>query len=117
MNSPTKKNTGRPVLPVKRENTTGIRLTKVEHFILTQKARRTGMNLTTYIRQVALNGAVVARLTEEDRQFVRQLIQLSNDLHQLVLLAREQGTLKALLHFQSTRDKIDALLKQLNHDK
>jgi len=117
MSNPTKKQTGRPVLAVKRENTTGIRLTKAEHFILTQKAKRTGMNLTTYIRQVAIHGTVVARLTEEDRQFVRQLIQLSNDLHQLVLLAREQGILKVVLHFEVMRDKIDALLKQLNHDK
>lgn len=117
MNSPSKKNTGRPVLAVKRENTTGIRLTKAEHFIITQKARRTGMNLTTYIRQVAIHGTVVARLTEEDRQFVRQLIQLSNNMNQLVLLAKEQGILKAMLHFEAARNKIDELLKQLDHDK
>ncbi len=117
MNNPTKKNTGRPLLPVKRENTTGIRLTKAEHFIITQKARRTGINLTTYIRQMAIHGTVVARLTDEDRQFVRQLIQLSNDMNQLVQLAREQGILKAMLHFETTRNKIDELLKQLSHDK
>src|SRR5258708_12739506 len=97
MNNPTKKNTGRPLLPVKRENTTGIRLTKPEHFIITQKARRTGINLTTYIRQMAIHGTVVARLTDEDPQFVSQLIQLSNAINHLVHLARHQLILHAML--------------------
>jgi hypothetical protein len=117
MTHPTKKNTGRPVQPIKRENSTGIRLTKAEHFIIFQKARRTGMNLTTYIRQMAIHGTVVARLTEEDRQFVRQLIQLSGDMHQLVQLAREQGILKVMLHFETVRQKVDKVLQQLHHDK
>jgi hypothetical protein len=112
-----KKSTGRPSQTVTRENSIGIRLTKSERFIIYQKARRTGMNLSTYIRQMAISGKVIARLNEEDRQLVRQLIQMSGDIHQLVVTAQEAGMLKATMHYEALRNKIDKLIDQFNHDK
>lgn len=112
-----KKSKGRPSLSDARANTTGIRLTKAERFIITQKARRTGMNLTTYIRQMAINGKVVGRFSEEDRQIVRELIQMSGDIHQVATVAKEAGILKATHHYQALRDRIDQLLTRLDHDK
>jgi hypothetical protein len=117
MNNPSKKHTGRPTQPITRENSTGIRLTKSERFIIQQRARRTGMNLTTYIREMAVNGKVVSRLSEEDRQIVRQLIQMSGDIHQLVKAAKEAGLPKATLHYEALRNRIDNLLNQFSHDK
>jgi hypothetical protein len=112
-----KKGTGRPSTTEARENTTGIRLTKAERFIIVQKARRTGMNLTTYIRQMAINGKVVGRFSEEDRQIVRELIQMSSDIHQVATVAKEAGILKATHHYEALRDRIDQLLNWLDHDK
>jgi hypothetical protein len=112
-----KKNAGRPAQIVTRENSLGIRLTKSERFIIFQKARRTGMNLSTYIRQMAINGKVIAQLSEEDRQIVRQLIQMSGDIHQLVVTAQEAGMLKATMHYEVLRNRIDTLINQFNHDK
>jgi hypothetical protein len=117
MESSKKKIPGRPAQLSKRETTTGIRLSKAERFIIFQKARRTGMNLTTYIRQMAIQGKVVARFTEEERQIVGQLVQMSVDIHQLAQVAKDQGILKAMLHFESIRNKIDGLLNRIRHDK
>jgi hypothetical protein len=112
-----KKGTGRLSTADARENTTGIRLTKAERFIIVQKARRTGMNLTTYIRQMAIAGKVVGRLSEEDRQIVRELIQMSSDIHQVAMVAKQAGILKATHHYEALRDRIDQLLNRLDHDK
>jgi len=112
-----KKGTGRPSGADARGNTTGVRLTKAERFLIVQKARRTGMNLTTYIRQMALSGRVIARLNEEDWQIVKQLIRMSDDIHQLATVAKEAGILKATLHYETLRNRIDELLTRLDHDK
>ncbi len=91
-----KKQKGRPSLSDARENTTGIRLTKAERFIITQKARRTGMNLTTYIRQMAINGKVIGRFGDEDRQILREL---SSDVQKRYSPDRNGG--KRGRHFES----------------
>ena len=74
---------GRPKQDIKRESATGVRFTKAEYFIVQQKASKAGMKLTTFIREMALNGKVIAKISEEERQFVRQLIGISNNLNQL----------------------------------
>ena len=108
---------GRPRKLVKRETTTGIRFTKVEHFIIEQKAKKAGMHITQYIRQMAIHGIVKTRLSEEDRHFVRQLVGMSNNLNQVAKCCHEEGALTAILHFESYRNQIDELLKQLKSDK
>ncbi len=117
MESSKKKTAGRPVQLTKRESSTGIRLTKAERFIIFQKARRTGMTLTSYIRQMAIRGTVETRFTDEERQVVSQLVQMSTDIHQLAQVAKDQGILKAMLHFESMRNKFDGLLNRIRHDK
>lgn len=117
MDNPSKKRTGRPIQPVKRENCICIRLTNPERFVIQQKAGRVGMTLTAYIRRTAINGRVIDRMSELDRQNIRNLIQMSGDIHQLVKVANEAGLLKAALYFEGLRNKIDGLLKKLDHDK
>jgi hypothetical protein len=45
----------------------GVRLTAIERFIITRKAEPAGMNLTAYLRHMAVNGKI-DRLNEEDRE-------------------------------------------------
>jgi len=117
MTSQSKKNTGRPTKPIKREKPMGVRLTASERFIITQKAVRAGMTLTAYLRHMAIHGKVIARLSEEDRQIFRQLIQLAGEIHQLVVIAEKEGMLKATLQYEGLRTRIDNLIDQFNHDK
>ncbi|HVU96896.1 MAG TPA: hypothetical protein VHE34_16820 [Puia sp.] len=117
MSSQSKKNTGRPTKPIKREKPMGIRLTLSERFIITQKAERAGMTLTAYLRHMAINGKVTARPGEEDRNIAKQLIKMTAEIHQLVEIADKQGMLKATLQFEGLRSRIDNLIDQFNHDK
>ena len=117
MDNLSKKRAGRPIQPVKRENCICIRLTNPERFVIHQKAGRVCMTLTAYIRHMAINGKVIDRLSEADRQNVRNLVQMSSDIHQLVKVANEAGMLKAAVYFEGLRNKFDGLLKQLDHDK
>ena len=104
---------GRPKKGVVRTRTTGIRFSTTEHFIVREKARTAGLNLTTYIRQTAVEAQVKTRLTAEERLFVRQLIGFSNNINQIARACHQEGVLKALLYFENFRVQIDQLLKNL----
>lgn len=104
---------GRPRKDVTRKQTTGIRFTKAEHFVITEKAKKAGLKLTTYIREMAINGEVKNRLTDEERGFIRQLIGMSNNLNQVAKACHEEGTLNALRYFEGYRNQVDELLRQL----
>jgi hypothetical protein len=62
---------------------------------------------------MALNGQVIAKLNEEERHFVRQLIGMSNNINQLAKRAHQEGLLKALLSFESYRGQLDNLLQKM----
>jgi hypothetical protein len=104
---------GRPRKIIKRESATGVRFTKVEYFVIKQKALKAGMRVTNYIREMALNGSVITRTSEEERHFIRQLIGISNNLNQLTKKAHQEGLLTAIMHFEKYRNAIDELLEQL----
>ena len=104
---------GRPRKIIKRESATGVRFTKVEYFVIKQKALKAGMRVTNYIREMALNGSVITRTSEEERHFIRQLIGISNNLNQLAKKAHQEGLLTAIMHFEKYRNIIDELLEQL----
>ncbi len=108
---------GRPTKAIKREAATGVRFTKAEYFIVKQKATKAGYKPTQYIRQMAINGKIIARLSQEEKQFIRQLIGMANNFNQLTKLAHKEKMLTAILHFERYRNEMDRLLKQLRHDQ
>ena len=70
------------------------------------------MKMTTYIRQMAINGKITPRMNEEERQFVRQLVGMANNLNQLTKKAHQEGLLTAVLMFEKYRNLVDELLKK-----
>ncbi|HEX8277107.1 MAG TPA: plasmid mobilization relaxosome protein MobC, partial [Segetibacter sp.] len=107
-----KKPGGRPAKSIRKDIRTAIRFSKTEYFIVRQKALKAGLKVSVYIRQIAIEGVVTARLGEEDRHFVRQLIGISNNLNQLAKNSHQEGMLKTMFYFESFRDEIDSLLKK-----
>ena len=105
---------GRPKKQVKREIIKGVRFTKVEYYVIQQKALKAGIGITLYIREMALQGKLIARLNEEERQFVRQLVGIANNLNQLTKKGHQEGLLTAVLHFEKYRKIIDEVLQKLN---
>ena len=104
---------GRPKKEVKKDIVTGTRFSKIEHYVVRQKSIKAGLKTSEYIRQMAITGQVKARMSEEERHFVRQLIGMANNLNQLTKQAYQQGLLTAVMHFEEYRNKIDGLLKTL----
>lgn len=94
-----------------------VRQTVSERFIITEKAKRAGMTLTSYLRHMAIHGKLIERLSEQDRKDLRNLIQMTNEIHKLVVLAEKEGMLKATVEYESLRNRISSLIDQINHDK
>jgi hypothetical protein len=110
-----KRKAGRPAQIIKKEVRTAVWFSKTEYFIIRQKASKAGVKPSTFIRQIAINGEVTRWLSEEERQFVRQLIGMSNNLNQLAKNSYREGMLKAMFYFEAYRNQFDVLLKKLNH--
>ncbi len=104
---------GRPEKAIKKEIRACIRYSRVEYFVLREKSAKAGLRVSEYIRQITLNGIVKNRLTEEERQFVRQLIGMANNLNQLVRACHQEGLLQAMVYFEKYRNHLDDILKKL----
>ena len=57
---------GRPQKSVKKEIRACIRFTRLEYFIIRQKANKAGVNASIYVREIAIKGHVKPRLNEEE---------------------------------------------------
>ncbi len=106
---------GRPLKTIKKDIRAAVRFSRTEYFIVQTKAAKAGIKVSAYIREVAVNATIKPRLNEEERQFVRQLIGISNNLNQLAKKAHQEGLLSALQYFEAFRDEIDKLLKRIRH--
>ena len=111
-----KSKSGRPKKAVCKETRAGIRFTQTEYFIIKQKALKAGLKVSAYLRQIAVAGDVKPRLTEEERQFLRQLIGMANNINQLTKMSHQEGLLKVMRYFEEYRQKIDLLIQKLTHD-
>lgn len=111
------KRRGRAPKAVKKEIRAAIRFSRGEYFIIREKAAGAGVTPSFFIRQTALYATIKPRLTEEERQFVRQLIGMANNLNQLVKSSHREGMFKTMLYFEEYRKGIDEVLQKLRHGK
>lgn len=112
-----KKSGGRPVSAKKKATIVRVRFDKEQYFILRHKAQKAGLNFSAYLRQAAEVTVIKARLTPEERDFIRKLVGMANNLNQLVKEFKQAGILKTATHVEGLRDKVDQLLKLLRGDK
>jgi hypothetical protein len=108
------KKAGRPAKAVKKEVRACIRFTRPEYFIVKEKAAISGMKASAYIRQLAIYSNVTSRLTEEDRESVRQLIGIANNVNQLAKLCHQEGVLRGMVYFETFRPIVDVIIKKFN---
>jgi hypothetical protein len=108
-----RKKAGRPTKDIKKEIKVCIRYSRHDLFIVREKAGNAGLKLSAYLRKVSIETKVIPRLTAEERQFVKQLIGMANNLNQLTKACHQEGLLSALLDFERYRTGIDELLKKL----
>ena len=108
---------GRPRKAIKQEKNIGFFVTHAQYFIIQNKAAIAGVNISDYMRQVAIFGEVKPRWKPEERELFKKMVGISNDLHQLVIIGRQEGATSAVLHFQKYRQIIDEVIKQLSDVK
>ena len=108
---------GRPKKARIQEKNIGFFVTKLQYFVIQQKAAKAGVNISDYMRQVAVNAQVKAKWTEEECRMVKQLIGMSGELHQLVELARKEGVVRTVLHLSKLRETMDIIFNTLCHDR
>jgi hypothetical protein len=100
--------------PIRQVN---FHLPESEYLLLRKNAEAAGMSYSVYIRHLNMEGKVIARLNEEDKALFRELVAMSNELHQLWKIARDQGVEQAMACFEAGRDAVDKILNTLNHDR
>jgi hypothetical protein len=110
-----KKKGGRPTKALKRELRINARFSKLEHYILQQKSGKAGINISEFLRQVAITGKVTARLTEEERHIIWQLIGMANTLNQMAKVANREGMGSIRLLLGACLQQIHYLLNKLQH--
>jgi hypothetical protein len=108
---------GRPKKAIVQEKMVGFYVTFDQWAIIRRKAEKARVNISDYMRQVAIDSQVRAKWTAEEREMVRKLIGMSVELHGLVTIAREQGSTVALELFRGYRDIMDDIIKKLCHDR
>lgn len=109
--------TGRPKQAIIQEKFVGFFMTNKQYFIVRQKADEAGVNISDYMRQVAIYGQVKARWSEEERTIFKGLVGIANDINQLVVLAKKAGMSDEMLYFMKYRDKMDKIINRFCHDE
>jgi hypothetical protein len=105
--------TGRPPKAVKQEKFIGFFDTNEQYGIIEEKAAQAKVNISDYMRQIAVNGYVKIRWTEEDVALIKQLVALSNDLHAVVGVAEREGVLSAMLWTGGKSTSVVILLRRV----
>jgi hypothetical protein len=76
---------------------------------------KAGINISEYLRQAAITAKVSARLTEEERHIIRQLIGMANNLNQMAKVANREGMRSIRLLLESCLQQVHGLLNKLQH--
>ena len=90
-----------------RTKTISTRLTLAEWKTVMKRIADAGKKPSHFLRELLLQGKVVAARTQKDRQQIRMLEGGCNNLNQLAKLAHQQG-------FPRTKEKIIVLLDEFN---
>ena len=104
---------GRPKQAVLRDRWIGTRFTAAELLIVKQKAHLAGLVLSHFLRESALHAIVTSHFTAEEKEWLRQLTGMANNLNQIAHKGNAEGFLSALAPFQFYRDKLDQLITKL----
>lgn len=112
-----KKTPGRPPSNAKKQTIIRVRFDKSQYFILRHKAKMSGRNFSAFLREASENVSIRPRLTPEEKDFVRKLIGMANNLNQLAQKFNQAGLLRTVAQLEELRGKVDEVLKLLRDDQ
>ena len=108
-----RKKAGRPVITVRKEIRASIRFTRPEYFIVKEKAAQSGLKPSEYMRDIAIYTVVHPRLTEEQREGLRMLIGVANNVNQIAKCCHQEGMIRAMILFEGYRAVVDEAINKL----
>ena len=88
---PLRKKGERPPSDTKRDQQITVLLTRLEKLAIQKRAKKAGLNLSDYCRQMVLTGQAQARLTPEENAVLNQVAKLGNNLNQIAHKANTDG--------------------------
>lgn len=112
-------NKGRPkkATTKRQEKFIGFFVTKVQDFVIQQKAAKAGLTVSDYMRQVAINSQIKPRWTEEEREMVKRLIAMSPHIQKIAAEVRQEGALWTAMAFAKYGEELDEMFNKLCHDR
>ena len=97
----------------KRTRIVSVRVSLDEERAIVLKAHQAKQSISTFMRNVSLNQKVMTRLNDEERNMVRQLIGMSNNLNQLAKNSHTQNLLTLAQAIIEMLGKINVLLNSI----
>jgi hypothetical protein len=104
---------GRPTKAVRRDTKLEFHATAIERLVIQEKAKRAGLRLADYLRQIAMQGKARARPTPEELQLYRDLTGAANNLNQLTKLAHQQNLSVMVPRLLKTLEEVTKTLKNI----
>lgn len=100
---------------IKREKEVKVRLTKEEHYVLREKAHKSGKQLAVYVREAALQKELKAQLTPDQIavyiKFNKLYTSIKNNLEDLIEVMHKEKLEGYALKFDQFMKQIDEQLK------
>ena len=104
---------GRPTKAVKRESKLGFNATAVERLVIQEKAKRSGLRIADYLRDIAMQGKPRTRPTPAELQLHRDLTGIANNLNQLTKEAHKQNLAVLVPRLLRTLEEVTNALKKI----
>jgi len=114
---PARKNKGgRPTKTVRRDTKLEFHATAIERLVIQEKAKRSGLRIADYIRDIVMQGKPRTKPTPAEHQLYRDLSGVAKNLNQLTKEAHKQNLAVLVPRLLRTLDEVTNALKQLKDD-
>jgi uncharacterized protein (DUF1778 family) len=101
---------GAPRKAIKKEKSIRVRLSATQYFLIDNKAKSAGMKISDWFRAAAIGAKVIARLSHEERLFMKDLSGMANNLNQLTRVANGGGLLSMARECMALMNKVNKIL-------
>ncbi len=108
------KKNGPPFKEIKKEIKRTVRFNLEEDEFIKKNSEMLKIKQSTYIRRCVTSRSPIYKISEEERQFIRDLCGQSRNLNQLTHLAHIHGITSILQEFIEYRNKINIIIEKIS---
>jgi hypothetical protein len=108
-----KKKAGRRAKNIKKDINASVRFSSSEYLIIKEKAASCGFSVSNYIRQTSIYSTTTKRLTDEEQQWIRQLVGMANNVNQMAKICHREGLFESITFFEKYRQQLNEIINKL----